>query len=388
MAFKDNLTKLLNLFNLSNTDLSKGIHVDASVISRWKNGGRSIPLKSPHLYNLARFVLGLQRNDFQKSQIDKIMIISLSEEERQNPELCIKTLMDWLVTEHNGTVDPMERAIFDKSPVAIAITRAGRILFTNKTCLDLLGATATGEIRGRQFSSFFGPDGPEVEIETEQISLPDGPAQSHFIFDITDQRYLEKRFQHLQSVQRLLLDIAKAFARTPVDNLDELIDSTLRRIGIYDGSERCFIYQYSSDRQTISNTFEWCAEGIQPHKPTFQDRPATMLEWWNTHNQTEEYLYIPDVSALPNKAAPERDYLSQRQVKSLLSVPIIQERQATGILGLATFTATRLWSDESIQLLEFVAQIIASSLTRKQYYRVLQEALKKQECKGGIISGF
>lgn len=386
MAFKSNLTALMNLFRLSNTDLARKIHVDASVISRWRSGKRAVSANSHHLYNLARFILSLPMTDYQAVFIDKLMSQALTGLDLQNNALRIKVLMDWLISEQTSENGQLDQEIFNHSPVAIAITRSGKIIYLNRTCLELFGYRKTSDMRGHRLAEFVTTDkaGDQVygvridgqnfhaEIEVEPINLPDGPAQSNFIFDTSDRLYLESRYQQQLSAQELLLDIAKSFTRSYIENIDGLINKTLRRIGSFDGSERCFIYLFSDDMVTVSNTHEWCREGIESAQQAGACLDSADFPWFFQEITKKEHIYIPDVEDLPEEASSEMKFLVDFHVRSMLAIPIVQEAAVIGFMGFHAVSGDRLWTDEAISLLEFVAQIIANHLAQKKYYQNLK----------------
>ena len=54
------------------------------------------------------------------------------------------------------------RKLVEQSPDAVLVHRQGKILFANKACVSLFGASSAGELLGRQMFDFVHPDDREA----------------------------------------------------------------------------------------------------------------------------------------------------------------------------------------------------------------------------------
>ena len=73
MEFNQKLTMLMHVFKISNSALARDIHVDASLISRWKSGARKISLHSPHIASLATYFVHIDAFPYQKAYLDRLL---------------------------------------------------------------------------------------------------------------------------------------------------------------------------------------------------------------------------------------------------------------------------------------------------------------------------
>ncbi len=55
--YKSNLAYLMSILNISGKELSESIHVDVSLISKWKNQKRRINKKAPHFENMIEYII-------------------------------------------------------------------------------------------------------------------------------------------------------------------------------------------------------------------------------------------------------------------------------------------------------------------------------------------
>ncbi len=109
MNFDQKLTTLMHLFKISNSKLSRGINVDASLISRWKSGERKISVSSPHVPKLAHYFLHLNAYHYQKEYLEHIIAARLPEKERLDDASRIHVMADWLISAEPPEPQPYEQ---------------------------------------------------------------------------------------------------------------------------------------------------------------------------------------------------------------------------------------------------------------------------------------
>ena len=137
--------------------------------------------------------------------------------------------------EKSATIENL-RALFDVAPIAVAITRTGRLLYANSALVALLGARDEGEILGKNAQDFLAPDERSVIIERSQartangfrsqptryeanarrfdgafvpmrvevapIALSDGPAIISYAFDLSPERRDREEIEELLHKER------------------------------------------------------------------------------------------------------------------------------------------------------------------------------------------
>ena len=96
MPFSEKLDTLMQVFGISNSRLAAGIRVDASLISRWRNGERNVDAKSPHIAAIAGYFIRLANMEYQKYALSEITGINLGCESSDNK---IKFISQWLCGE-------------------------------------------------------------------------------------------------------------------------------------------------------------------------------------------------------------------------------------------------------------------------------------------------
>lgn len=194
-----------------------------------------------------------------------------------------------------------------------------------------------------------------------------------FVLDITEQKLAEEGLKYRAAFENLILSLATRFINLSPSDLDKAIDDALQSIGEFTNVDRCYLFSFSEDKQTMSCMHEWCSPGVQPHFHNLSKIRVTDRPWSNNKLFNAEILQIPSVNNLPVEAQREKEEFLRQGIQSLLAVPMVFQGDITGFLGFDSVYSEKKWSDDSVALLQVVASIIINARENKQ----AQEALKK-----------
>ena len=172
----------------------------------------------------------------------------------------------------------------------------------------------------------------------------------------------------------LIADISARFVNEKVEVLDETIKYSLELCGRFFNVERSYIFMFSKDNDMMSNTHEWCSEGVTPQAENLKDVATESLPWWHEKISNMEYVHIPDVELLPPEADAEKlEFLSQ-DILSLLCIPMISNGRIIGFFGFDSLKTKRSWTDKEISILKVIAEIFASVIDKKNTLDELMES--------------
>ena len=164
---------------------------------------------------------------------------------------------------------------------------------------------------------------------------------------------------------RIMTGILRRFAGVEDRDLDQGINDTLAAIGNHVQVDRCYLFIVSESGTSVTNTHEWCAEGIDPEIDQLQDLPFETIKWWQPRLEAGESIYIPRVQNLPDNRQAERELLDAQAIQSLLVVPLMGPDQLRGFLGFDSVRHQRDWSTEARILLRAVADIFVGAMARR-----------------------
>lgn len=216
----------------------------------------------------------------------------------------------------------------------------------------------TGDADAEQWFEFFktpvmGPGGEVVGL-------------AGFMRNITAIKEAEQKLLAHAELESLLATISLRFINLGAESIDQAIQVSLGEIGALLGMDRVYVFQFGPDKRHWSNTYEWCAPGIVPQIESLQDVPADLTPWWRDTLLRFASVVIPDVTALPPEARPEREVLEAQDIKSLLAVPMIWNSALEGFIGFDAVRKRRAWESRDALPLEMLASILINATKRKQ----------------------
>ncbi len=165
-------------------------------------------------------------------------------------------------------------------------------------------------------------------------------------------------------IETLVAQFSTQLIHATSDQLDQVINQILTELGQFLAAERCYLFQYH-DQTLISNTHEWCAPNIEPQIELLQDLPRNDFPWLLTQLEDHGIINIPDVAAMPDEQADERDFLLLQSIQSLLIFPIIDVDDINGFLGIDLVKRSCDWPEEEVRLLQLMVENISRALSRR-----------------------
>jgi len=298
--------------------------------------------------------------------------------------------------------------LFRYNPSLIALTTLPGRRFTdvNDAFLSTLGY-AREDIIGRtsaELNLFVNPEhlsrvaqhlstsgslkGFEMQVRCKDGTLLDGlfsgevitsQGQQYFLSvmtDITARKHAEMELARLSVIQNALMRLATEFVNVPLERQDEAIDQSLETMGRLIHADRAYLFAYDFEAGVMTNTHEWCQEGIPPEIGNLQSVPTERFRDWVTSHQAGECIRIPSVEALP-KESELWQILVQQGIRSLITLPLMQGSVCLGFVGFDAVKQERHWKEEEVALLQVLAELYAHFESRRNMERETQELQKR-----------
>lgn len=232
------------------------------------------------------------------------------------------------------------------------------------------------------------PDGTVVWIHNEAIIIKDdngrpvkmiGTAQ-----DVTAQKNneielkkRERQLRHCMKLHQLIAQVSSLFANSTAEDLDVSINRMLADIGLFIGADRSYLFQFSDDLTTSSNTHEWCAEDIKPEIENLQNIASAPLKWKMGKLRRGENIVIESVADSPQEAHTEKKLLESQDIRAVLIVPVNCGNKLSGFLGFDSVQKEKRWSEGDIRLLRTISEIVGNTIQRIQKEQALSQSENK-----------
>lgn len=154
------------------------------------------------------------------------------------------------------------------------------------------------------------------------------------------------------------------------------ISSILEIVGLQFDVSRVYIFENVDDDQYCCNTFEWCNQGVEPqidvlsHVSYDRDLGGNYIDNFNENG----IFYCSDIKILPKL---QYEILAPQGIKSMLQCAIKDNGVFKGYVGFDECRQNRYWTQEQIDALVFISEILSVFLLKRRV-----EATLKQESQG------
>lgn len=156
-------------------------------------------------------------------------------------------------------------------------------------------------------------------------------------------------------------------------DIETAVNTILEVVGKQFDVSRVYIFENSEDNLYCYNTFEWCNTGIEPEINNLQELSYEQeLNSYTENFNEEDIFYCRDVKNLPEE---QYKILAPQKIKSMLQCAIRDNGVFKGYVGFDECSRNRFWTQEQINVLSFISEILSTFLLKKRAQdKVIQAA--------------
>lgn len=197
--------------------------------------------------------------------------------------------------------------------------------------------------------------------------------------DITKQTLAEQKLRKQVKLQELLAGTAMDYIHIDPIEVAPTVQRTLQELGKFMDADRSYIFEYDLTNRITNNTYEWCAEGIEPQIEELQEVPFDLFEDWLDTHLRGEIMQIDDVADLSNELGI-KEILASQDIQSLVAVPIMHEGKPWGFIGIDSVRVQHTFTEDEINLVKVFAAMLENIHQKFQNLKNLNERIKELSC--------
>lgn len=216
---------------------------------------------------------------------------------------------------------------------------------------------------------FYNPSlGRYFNLRDKLIDLDGKLVKLEIAMDVTEKHMMHQMIRKKLKSEETLVKCIQTLNQDV--ETDESIGQLLEIIGNFYDAERAYIFEADYKSSTISNTYEWCRQGVDPQKQGLQNLPIETADIWTKGFKQEAGLYSTSLESIEDKESRRYRILKQRGVRHLLVVPLRTAGGETmGFLGLDNPGDN---SDDML-LLRSITCFIVDDINKRKMMRQLKQ---------------
>ena len=170
-----------------------------------------------------------------------------------------------------------------------------------------------------------------------------------------------------------LLQLSSKLAGMPLSETGKAIEMALKKIGKFLAADRSYIFEFNPQTDTITNTYEWCNDGISPQIKNLQNIPSDAIPMFMKTIGANENVIIPDVDILPISWTSEKEIFTSQDVKSTVAIPMISDNKLMGFVGLDIVKVKKEYTSGEINILKIWSRMLAGLINNFHSEAILEQ---------------
>lgn len=185
-----------------------------------------------------------------------------------------------------------------------------------------------------------------------------------------------------------MLQLSLQLTGITLSEIDSALNLALLRIGNFLNADRTYIFEFENTSKEMSNTYEWCNDGIAPEKENLQQIPVDILPMWMEKLARHENIIIPSIKDLPESWQAEKEILEPQGIQSLIVIPMLSENEVIGFVGLDSVKEKRTYSEGEINILKIWSSMLVTLINKFHAEQLLEQTRQNFEIFFNTIDDF
>lgn len=174
----------------------------------------------------------------------------------------------------------------------------------------------------------------------------------------------EGKMAIVQKFELLIKELSHKLLITSQHEWPDLVNYILASIGDLIQADRSYIFDFSLNNTIMSNTYEWCAENIEPQIDNLKNLPVENFKFFIETLTEKEIVSYSNLNQIPENENYLRQHLEKQNIQSILVIPMKKHGQLCGYLGFDSVQKEVVWDDQAIFLLRMVGDMLIKNQER------------------------
>lgn len=166
-----------------------------------------------------------------------------------------------------------------------------------------------------------------LEFEVE----PAGKGRAAFIFMNVDLDHVERmNLRQSTNTDDIIIKLVKIM--NGGESYEKAVNHMLAELGSIIHADRLYILE--TDGKKVSNTFEWCRDGVKPEIDTLQNLPYDeYIGGWEKYLVRNTSLVLEDIGVLADDDPVDYENLKRQGIRNIMDSPIYDGGKLIGYIG-------------------------------------------------------
>lgn len=165
--------------------------------------------------------------------------------------------------------------------------------------------------------------GKSYLLKDKLVNWSGRKAMLEIAFDITERERQKQELQTALELENMVLECVRTL-HSP-QSYEENMNHMLERVGMFLDADRSYIFEVHGE--SMSNTFEWCREGVQPQIDSLKALPVDMIGRWKSLFLQKLPVFIRDLEKEKERISDtEYETLKRQDIQSLVAVPLYTKK--------------------------------------------------------------
>jgi len=143
---------------------------------------------------------------------------------------------------------------------------------------------------------------------------------------------------------------------------EAIFNELLELVALFYDADRSYVFEFDLGSQRMSNTYEWCAEGVEAEILKLQNMDISIVDRWIVQFEARGEFYINSTDGELDHDSDEYKILAMQDIQSLMAAPLRLGGDIVGFLGVDNPRA----NTNTLLVLQAVSSFVVNQLGKQR----------------------